>query len=64
MKKKWYVREEQTITRFWEYEVEADTEEEAERIVKEGDVEPYDYSFSNDDGSTIEIVDIHEIDEE
>jgi hypothetical protein len=63
-KKKWYVREEQTITRFWEYEVEADTEEEAERMVKEGDVEPYEYSWTDERDFPIQIVEVSEIDEE
>jgi hypothetical protein len=63
-KKKWYVREEQTITRFWEYEVEAETEEEAERMVKEGDVEPYEYSWTDERDFPIQIVEVSEIDED
>ena len=63
MKKKWYVREKQDISRYWEYEFEAESEEEAKRMVKDGEVEPDEF-YSQDYGSPIEIVDIHEIDEE
>jgi hypothetical protein len=64
MKKKWYVQEQQNVLRIWEYEVEAETEEEAKRMVRDGEVEPYDHTYSDDYDSPIEIVDIHEIDEE
>jgi hypothetical protein len=64
MKKKWYVKEEQVITRFWEYEVEAETEEEAKQLVTDGDVEAYEYSWTNEDDFPIQIVEVHEIDEE
>jgi hypothetical protein len=63
-KRKWYVREEQVITRFWEYEVETDTEEEAKRMVKDGEVEAYEYSWTDETDFPIEIVDVYEIDEE
>ncbi len=63
MKKKWYVREKQDISRYWEYEGEVEIEEEAKRIVKDGEVEPDEF-YSDDYGAPIEIVDIHEIDED
>jgi hypothetical protein len=33
--KRWYVREIQIVRRFWEYEVEAETMEEAEKKLKD-----------------------------
>jgi hypothetical protein len=41
---------------YWYYEVVAETQEEAERMVEDGEVDPYDteYEVSNDDTSIIE----------
>ena len=64
MKKKWYVREEQVIIETWSYEVEAATAEEAKELVKNGDVEPNDHTFSYELGEPIKIVEVSEIDEE
>jgi hypothetical protein len=54
--KKFLVREKQIVTRYWEYKVEAETEEEAERIVKNGGVTEDDY-FTFEDHVKIDEVD-------
>ena len=61
-KKKWYIREEQFVTRYWEYEIEAETEREAKTLIKEGYGLPYNYSVDDSDGHIpIEIVEVKEI---
>ena len=66
MKKKWYIREAETVTHYWEYEIEADTESEAEDIVRNGDVKPYnhydEYALGNQPNP--EIIEVSLIDEE
>ena len=62
--KKWYVREEQNVTRIWEYEVQAETRAEAIEMVKSGDVECYNHDFDEFSYDTpIRITDVEEIDE-
>jgi membrane-bound lytic murein transglycosylase len=67
-KKKWYIKEEQVTTQCWEYEVEAETEKEAKRMVRDGEVDAYNYYTDivddSDSDSPIEIVDIYEIDDD
>jgi hypothetical protein len=58
MKKRWYVREAKVVTHYWEYEVEAETEEEAKDKVRSGEVKEDDYFTSEE---TAQIDDISEI---
>lgn len=59
--KTWYVREEQITTKIWEYQVEANTEEEAKKLVSSGEVECYNYLDEVDyTKNPIEIVEVTE----
>jgi hypothetical protein len=60
MKKKWYVRESQVITHYWEYEVEAETEEKAKEMVRCGVVKEDDFWTSEDTAQIDDISEIHE----
>lgn len=60
MKKKWIVREKQILTRYWEFKVEAETEEEAKRLVRNAEVSEDDFWTTED---SIVIDEVDEIDE-
>lgn len=60
MKKKWTVREKQILTRYWEFKVEAETEEEAKRLVRNAEVSEDDFWTTED---SIVIDEVDEIDE-
>ena len=57
--KKWIVREKQIVTRYWEYQVESETEEEAVQKVSSGEVEEGDY-FTSEDPIETEVEEIEE----
>lgn len=61
--KKWYVREEQTVTRYWEYDVEAETEAEAIALIKSGDAECFNHDYDEFafENNPIEVTEIEEI---
>jgi hypothetical protein len=64
MKKKWHIIEEQVVTNQWKYLVEAETKEEAIQMIKDGDVECYDYIFGDESlHSPINIIEIEEVKE-
>lgn len=54
MKKKFLIIGQQPVMQIWEYEVEADTEEEAMAMVENGEVDPYEYTVQPDVFSDIE----------
>lgn len=59
--KTWYIREEQITTKIWEYQVKANTEEEAKELVSSGEVECYNYSDDIDYiNNPIKIVEVTE----
>jgi hypothetical protein len=60
MKKKWNVREKHTSIRYYDYIVEAETEEEAKLLVSNGDVTVDDCNVAED---SIVIDEVDEIDE-
>jgi hypothetical protein len=62
MKKRWVVIEKQVLTRYWEYEVEADTEEEVRKIVKDDNCMVI-YPEYYESKSPIEIDKIEEMEE-
>jgi len=57
--KKWIVREKQIVTRYWEYQVESETEEEAKQKVSNGEVKEEDY-FTSEDPIETEVEEIEE----
>ena len=48
MKKKFLIIAHQPVTQIWEYEVEAETEEEALAMVENGEIDPYEYVIDID----------------
>ncbi len=48
MKKKFLIIGQQPVMQIWEYEVEAETEEEAMAMVENGDVDTYEYTVQPD----------------
>lgn len=66
MKKKWYIKEAETVTHYWEYEVEAETEAEAIQKVRDGSeipMETYD-DYDLGEQPQPEIVESYELKDE
>ena len=54
--KRFLIIAQQPVTQIWEYEVEAETEEEALAMVENGEIDPYEYVIDIDAFSSPEYI--------
>lgn len=61
--KKFIVTTSAPCTQYWEYEIEAETEEQAIEIALAGELDPQNYYTEDDGWNDVEVFESYEIDE-